>query len=128
MRLNAPACGALVCLTALVGCRGSRPATVPRPLTFNKDIAPILFEHCGSCHRPGDASAAPAANAAAGETAMPGRTWCIAGAHSASSITGCSRPRGRGRRHHERTMRRGCLNPGMERSATNAGFVPIRSR
>src|SRR5436190_6911329 len=22
-------------------------------ITFNKDIAPILFEHCASCHRPG---------------------------------------------------------------------------
>lgn len=24
-----------------------------RPLTFNKDIAPILFQHCAPCHRPG---------------------------------------------------------------------------
>ena len=30
---------------------------VPRPrgqLTFNKDIAPILFRHCAGCHRPGE--------------------------------------------------------------------------
>ena len=25
---------------------------VPRPVTFNKDIAPILFENCATCHRP----------------------------------------------------------------------------
>jgi len=32
---------------------------VPRPrgqLTFNKDIAPILFRHCAGCHRPGEAA------------------------------------------------------------------------
>lgn len=23
------------------------------PLTFNKDVAPIVFEHCADCHRPG---------------------------------------------------------------------------
>jgi Flp pilus assembly protein TadD len=31
----------------------------PRPLpppTFDKDIAPILFEHCATCHRPGEAA------------------------------------------------------------------------
>src|SRR5437867_5392824 len=31
---------------------------VPRPrgeLTFNKHIAPILFQHCAGCHRPGEA-------------------------------------------------------------------------
>ena len=37
----------------------SNPAEhfVPRPpgqLTFNKDIAPILFRHCAGCHRPGE--------------------------------------------------------------------------
>ena len=32
---------------------------VSRPkgsLTFNKDIAPIIFKHCSSCHRPGQAA------------------------------------------------------------------------
>lgn len=24
------------------------------PVTFNKDIAPIVFEHCAQCHRPGE--------------------------------------------------------------------------
>jgi hypothetical protein len=27
-----------------------------RPLTFNKDIAPIIFEHCSPCHHPGEAA------------------------------------------------------------------------
>src|SRR5687768_844214 len=29
---------------------------VPRPkgsVTFNKHVAPIIFEHCSTCHRPG---------------------------------------------------------------------------
>jgi tetratricopeptide (TPR) repeat protein len=28
---------------------------IARPVTFAADIAPIVFEHCGSCHRPGGA-------------------------------------------------------------------------
>jgi hypothetical protein len=24
------------------------------PLTFNRDIAPLIFEHCAACHRPGE--------------------------------------------------------------------------
>jgi tetratricopeptide (TPR) repeat protein len=30
------------------------PLQPARPLTFNKDVAPILYEHCASCHRPID--------------------------------------------------------------------------
>jgi len=29
-------------------------ATAQSRVTFSKDIAPIVFEHCASCHRPGD--------------------------------------------------------------------------
>ena len=32
---------------------------MPRPLqtlTFNKDLAPIVFDRCGYCHRPGQAA------------------------------------------------------------------------
>src|SRR5580765_3401524 len=33
---------------------GARTADVPaRSVTFNKDVAPILFEQCTPCHRPG---------------------------------------------------------------------------
>ncbi len=46
------ACAALV----LLGIRLLAPAKrdAPPP-TFNRDVAPILFEHCASCHRPGGA-------------------------------------------------------------------------
>jgi len=29
------------------------------PVTFNKDIAPILFQHCAACHRPGESGPFP---------------------------------------------------------------------
>ena len=32
------------------------PASSTRLVTFNKDIAPILFENCASCHRPIDST------------------------------------------------------------------------
>jgi tetratricopeptide (TPR) repeat protein len=49
-----------VTLVGGIGCRRSDSAQPvnhpPSPLarTFNKDIAPILFEHCAPCHRPVD--------------------------------------------------------------------------
>ncbi len=30
-------------------------ATAPTPVTFNRDVVPILYEHCAACHRPGEA-------------------------------------------------------------------------
>src|SRR5690349_11165119 len=49
-------------LSAACGSRPS-PAAAPaaataadaRPLTFDRDVAPVLFEHCAVCHRPGQA-------------------------------------------------------------------------
>ena len=35
------------------------PAPAPEAVTFNRDIAPILFEHCAPCHRPGEAAPFP---------------------------------------------------------------------
>ncbi len=32
----------------------SRGPERPLAVTFNKDIAPIIFRHCSSCHRPGE--------------------------------------------------------------------------
>lgn len=29
--------------------------TSPQPVTFTKDVAPIVFQHCASCHHPGGA-------------------------------------------------------------------------
>lgn len=37
-----------VALLLMCGCRHTG-----REVTFNKDVAPILFEHCATCHRPG---------------------------------------------------------------------------
>ncbi len=39
--------------------RESVPAYVPRPagtVSFAKDVAPILFQHCAPCHRPGQSA------------------------------------------------------------------------
>ena len=41
----------VVALAGVVGCGDSTPP--PAPVTFNKDIAPIVFANCASCHRPG---------------------------------------------------------------------------
>src|SRR5437867_9286684 len=41
------------------GKSAAEEAYVPRPrgqLTFNKDIAPIVFRHCAGCHRPGQSA------------------------------------------------------------------------
>src|ERR1700730_12757533 len=32
----------------------SNPATNPSKVTFTKDVAPIVQEHCQACHRPGE--------------------------------------------------------------------------
>ena len=49
--------GALLQVGAAVGAAQPRAPvnvdTVPAPATFTKDVAPIIFEHCGVCHRPG---------------------------------------------------------------------------
>ena len=31
----------------------------PSPPTFSKDVAPIVQQHCQSCHRPGEAAPFP---------------------------------------------------------------------
>jgi Flp pilus assembly protein TadD len=54
----------------------SATADSGRPLTFNQDIAPILFEHCASCHRPVD-DGQQRARATTDSTADP---ICVAGA------------------------------------------------
>lgn len=43
-------------LLAVAGARCSRPtpASNAPPVTFNKDVAPILFSNCAPCHRPGE--------------------------------------------------------------------------
>ena len=53
-----------------------RDTPAARAVTFNADIAPILFDNCASCHRPIDEAAARAA-AMSGSADDP---ICVAGA------------------------------------------------
>src|ERR1700683_2086338 len=41
--------------------RQSRPAATPAQpqITFNRDIAPIIFRNCAPCHHPGEAGPFP---------------------------------------------------------------------
>jgi Flp pilus assembly protein TadD/mono/diheme cytochrome c family protein len=43
---------AAFCTAAAGGQKGA--ADAPRPVTFNRDVAPIIFKHCTPCHRPGE--------------------------------------------------------------------------
>jgi len=63
--------GAALLFLAACSRTPSAPAA-PSVVTFNKDIAPILFEHCASCHRP--------ARSAANVPIDPNDPLCIAGA------------------------------------------------
>jgi tetratricopeptide (TPR) repeat protein len=56
-------CSAMMFLAALslalFASASRRPATSPVPpgaVTFNRDIAPIMFQYCSPCHRPGEAA------------------------------------------------------------------------
>src|SRR5215207_6800529 len=40
-------------LLAVMAARSAQPMAAASP-TFTKDVAPILYKHCASCHRPGD--------------------------------------------------------------------------
>src|SRR3954451_24441103 len=50
-------------MLALVFCAlelGTRAAsTEPSPPTFNRDVAPILYRRCVTCHRPGEVAPMP---------------------------------------------------------------------
>lgn len=51
------ALGATVCGTALLlASPVSRSKASPAQVTFNRDIAPIMFRSCSTCHRPGEAA------------------------------------------------------------------------
>jgi len=45
---------ALAWALASFGVPGEEPA--PEPVTYTRDVAPILFENCAECHRPGQAA------------------------------------------------------------------------
>ena len=46
--------GQPVAVMAIVALLFSRAAQAAPPFTFNKDVAPILWTHCATCHRPGE--------------------------------------------------------------------------
>ncbi len=58
----------LSCLFFLAACGRAQPPQV-RVVTFNHDIAPILYDHCATCHRPID-----------GSRSVSGDPICFAGA------------------------------------------------
>ncbi len=43
-------------LIAALAAGGIAAATNPSPVTFSRDVAPILQKHCQTCHRPGEAA------------------------------------------------------------------------
>ncbi len=45
---------ALICLLASTDTQASDSKKSAKPVTFNKDVAPILFKNCADCHRPGE--------------------------------------------------------------------------
>ncbi|HEY6506771.1 MAG TPA: hypothetical protein VIY56_02085, partial [Vicinamibacterales bacterium] len=53
------------------------PPSPPSHPTYNEHVAPILFEHCATCHRPLDATAVPAVGVASDPGDDP---ICVAGA------------------------------------------------
>jgi Tfp pilus assembly protein PilF len=50
----------LVLLVVPIACVHSRSTN--EAVTFNRDVAPIIFQHCSTCHRPGEAGPFPLLN------------------------------------------------------------------
>ncbi len=54
--LSVSACVVLAVAVGAAGKPSGGPPAVPaphRPLSFTKDVAPVVFRHCAPCHRPG---------------------------------------------------------------------------
>ena len=86
------AAGCVIAIATLAGCQraavqrsgpaattdtATPAAAASGPVTFNKDVAPILFEHCAACHRPIESAEEARARAGADNPADP---LCVAGA------------------------------------------------
>lgn len=50
------ASSATLCLLFAQHSLRAAPPNSPQQVTFNRDVAPILFEYCAPCHRPGEAA------------------------------------------------------------------------
>jgi Flp pilus assembly protein TadD/mono/diheme cytochrome c family protein len=46
----------VLAILVTAGASTHRPSSNPEPVTFTKDIAPILFHSCALCHHPGEAA------------------------------------------------------------------------
>lgn len=46
----------ITALTVLIGCAATAANTGSTPVTFHKDVQPILQKNCQGCHRPGEAA------------------------------------------------------------------------
>jgi len=78
------ALGAVAIVAVVAACsRTTEPSdkAVPRAVTFNGDIAPILFDNCASCHRPIEDP--PSLKASAGQALAPQRATASARVGSA---------------------------------------------
>jgi mono/diheme cytochrome c family protein len=58
-RLYLFASGALLLLSASLSISGGARNSGAAPVTFAKDVAPILYENCAACHRPGEIAPMP---------------------------------------------------------------------
>jgi hypothetical protein len=54
--LPASFAAAIVTVAAVLGVRAQSGAPPAREVTFSEDVAPIIFNNCTSCHRPGEAA------------------------------------------------------------------------
>ena len=46
----------LLAIATFVGCLAAGPVAAQTDVTFTRDIAPIIFANCSSCHRPGESA------------------------------------------------------------------------
>jgi len=72
----------IAALLTFAGCTPSPPQSgdrvaTERTVTFNKDIAPILFDHCATCHRPIDTASEAKPQSSRNTAKDP---LCVAGA------------------------------------------------
>src|ERR1041385_9254202 len=44
----------LLTIVVLVACDSGRSSAQRRDVTFDRDVAPILYKHCAACHQPED--------------------------------------------------------------------------
>ena len=104
--------------------RRNRRKDCARAVTFNGDIAPILFDNCASCHRPIDA-ASPLRRQV---PPMIRSAW-LARRSACSTTTRFVAMRGRSRQPcSAERCRRGCPSSDTACSPTNGGSATIRSR